>query len=60
MAEARKDRTPWFLSGPGLLLFGALLGAPLIMTVMLSFYQFDYSTGGIQAGFNLTNYLEVI
>lgn len=60
MAEAQPDRTPWFLSGPGLVLFGTLLGAPLVMTVMLSFYQFDYSTGGIQAGFSLVNYLDVL
>ena len=60
MAEAQPDRTPWVLSGPGLVLFGALLGAPLVMTVMLSFYQFDYSTGGIQAGFSLVNYLDVL
>jgi putative spermidine/putrescine transport system permease protein len=60
MAEAPADRAPWLLSGPGLALFAALLGAPLIMTFMLSFYQFDYSTGGIQPGFSLANYLEVL
>lgn len=60
MAEARGDNAPWFLSGPGLLLFAALLGAPLIMTLMLSFYQFDYATGGIQPGFSFSNYIEVL
>ncbi len=60
MAEARSDNAPWFLSGPGLLLFAALLGAPLIMTLMLSFYQFDYSTGGIQQAFSFSNYVEVL
>jgi putative spermidine/putrescine transport system permease protein len=60
MAEAPADRAPWLLSGPGLALFAALLGAPLIMTFMLSFYQFDYSTGGIQPGFSLANYIEVL
>lgn len=60
MAEARGSEAPWFLSGPGLLLFAALLGAPLIMTLMLSFYQFDYATGGIQPGFSLANYIEVL
>ena len=60
MAEARGGEAPWFLSGPGLLLFAALLGAPLIMTLMLSFYQFDYATGGIQPGFSLANYIEVL
>ncbi|MDH3664204.1 MAG: ABC transporter permease [Alphaproteobacteria bacterium] len=60
MAEARSDNAPWFLSGPGLLLFAALLGAPLIMTLMLSFYQFDYSTGGIQRAISFSNYVEVL
>lgn len=60
MAEARGSEAPWFLSGPGLLLFAALLGAPLIMTLMLSFYQFDYATGGIQPSFSLANYTEVL
>lgn len=31
-----QERAPWLLSGPGLLLFAALLGAPLVMTVLLS------------------------
>jgi len=60
MAEGSASRAPWLLSGPGLALFAALLGAPLVMTFMLSFYQFDYSTGGIQPGFSLVNYLEVV
>jgi putative spermidine/putrescine transport system permease protein len=29
-------------------------------TLMLSFYSFDYATGGIQAGFSPSNYLEII
>jgi putative spermidine/putrescine transport system permease protein len=60
MAEARTDNTPWFLSAPGLALFTALLGAPLVLTVMLSFYQFDYSTGGIQVAFSFANYIDVL
>jgi len=60
MAEGSAGRAPWFLSGPSLVLFAALLGAPLVMTFMLSFYQFDYSTGGIQPAFSFANYLEVI
>ena len=60
MAEAAQARSPWFLSAPGLILFAALLGAPLVLTVMLSFYQFDYSTGGIQPAFSLANYLDVL
>ena len=61
MAEtAESSRAPWLLSGPGLLFFLALLGAPLVMTVLLSFNQYDYASGGIVTGFNLGNYLEVV
>jgi len=60
MADPAPARSPWLLSAPGLILFAALLGAPLILTVMLSFYQFDYSTGGIQPAFSLVNYLDVL
>jgi len=57
---AASSRAPWLLSGPGLLFFAALLGAPLVMTVLLSFNQYDYASGGIVEGFSLTNYLEVV
>ena len=61
MDEARADRrAPWLLSGPGLALFAALLGAPLVMTLLLSFYQFDYASGGIVQTFSLANYAEVL
>jgi len=51
---------PYLLTAPGLLLFAILLGVPLMTTLMLSFYSFDYATGGIQAGFSPSNYLEII
>lgn len=51
---------PWLLSGPGLLLFVALLGAPLFMTFLLSFRYFDYASGGILPVLTLANYLEVL
>jgi len=61
MAEtAEERRAPWLLSGPGLVFFAALLGAPLAMTLLLSFYQFDYASGGIIATFSLANYAEVL
>ncbi len=53
------DLRPWALSGPGLLLFGALLGMPLILTLILSFNRFDFTTG-IQPGITLANYWEVL
>lgn len=51
---------PWMLSAPGLAFFAALLGAPLAMTVLLSFYQFDYAAGGIVETASLANYIEVL
>jgi len=50
---------PWALSGPGLVLFAALLGMPLILTLALSFNHFDFTTG-IHPGFTLGNYWEVL
>ena len=61
MSEERRTRqAPWLLSLPGLVFFAALLGAPLIMTLLLSFYQFDYASGGIIATYQLANYVEVL
>ncbi len=51
---------PYLLTGPGLVLFAVLLGVPLFTTLMLSFYSFDYATGGIQRGFKFANYLEIL
>jgi len=55
----RRSR-PYALTAPGLVLFATLLGVPLITTLILSFYSFDYSTGGIQSGFQIGNYLEIL
>lgn len=62
MATLDHDRAgaaPWLLSGPALLLFGALLLVPLILTFMLSFHAFS-DTAGVQPGWTLTNYFEVV
>lgn len=53
------DRRPYTLSAPGLILFAAMLGTPLLMTLLLSFYGFDF-TKGIEPGFTLANYIEVL
>ncbi|QJQ95880.1 MULTISPECIES: ABC transporter permease [Halomonadaceae] len=55
----RLNPTPWLLSAPGTFFFLALLGMPLLMTLILSFNSFDYA-GGIMATFSPDNYLEVI
>ncbi len=58
MASASLAR-PFALSAPGLILFITLLGTPLILTLMLSFYKFDFTTG-IHPAFSFGNYLEVL
>lgn len=55
----RKAGIPYWLSLPGVLLFGVMLFTPLIMTFMLSFYTFDFYEG-IERAFNLGNYADVL
>jgi len=50
---------PWFLSGPALLLFTALLVAPLILTGLLSFHVFD-QVKGITQSWTVDHYLAVM
>jgi len=52
-------RTPYWLSAPAVALFVAVFLMPLLMTALLSFYSFDFYQG-IQPGFSLENYLEVL
>ena len=60
MAEAgTRTARPYLLSAPGLVLFAALLGTPLLLTLILSFYLFDFTTG-IHPGFTLSNYAEIL
>ena len=49
----------YLLSAPGLVLFATLLGTPLLLTVILSFYLFDFTTG-IHPGFSIANYVEIL
>lgn len=58
-AAATVDRRPYWLSAPGLVLFVSMLGTPLLLTFLLSFYGFDF-TKGIQPGFSFDNYIEVL
>ena len=59
MAEPRRDKTPYLLSAPGLLLFAVLLGVPLVMTLILSLRAYDF-TAGILPVWTLSNYIEVL
>lgn len=58
-AAGTVDRRPYWLSAPGLVLFVSMLGTPLLLTFLLSFYGFDF-TKGIQPGFSFDNYIEVL
>lgn len=65
-AAPRTARAPWrahlpmwLLGAPALALFVALVLAPLAMTLVLTFYRFDPSSGPI-AAFQFANYANVI
>jgi putative spermidine/putrescine transport system permease protein len=49
----------WLMSAPALLLFSVLVLVPLAMTLALTFYRFDPSSGPV-AAFDLHNYREVL
>ncbi|MPW23327.1 ABC transporter permease subunit [Paraburkholderia sp. CNPSo 3157] len=56
--DSRADVAPWLLSAPALLLFGALLFVPLVLT-LLSFRVFS-DVAGVQAAYTLKHYAEVL
>lgn len=51
--------TPWWLSGPALILFTALLLVPLLLTAVLSFNAYDPLTGVKAGEFTLAHYTHV-
>lgn len=57
--DSRAGAAPWLLSAPALLLFGALLLVPLVLTLLLSFRVFS-DVAGVQAAYTLKNYAEVV
>jgi putative spermidine/putrescine transport system permease protein len=54
-----KKAAPWWLSGPALLLFAALLLVPLALTAVLSFNAYDPATGPRADEFTLAHYTHV-
>ena len=50
---------PYLLSAPALGLYAAILIVPLVMTFLLSFYEFGFYTG-IVPTFSLANYIDVL
>ena len=55
----KSQTTPWFLSGPALLMFAALLLVPLALTAVLSFNVYDPATGPKAGEFTLAHYAHV-
>lgn len=56
MSIAHNKATPWWLSGPALVLFTALLLVPLLLTAVLSFNVYDPATGPKAGEFTLDHY----
>jgi putative spermidine/putrescine transport system permease protein len=50
---------PYLLSAPALVLYVAMLGVPMLLTLILSFNAFDFYKGVIPI-FTLDNYIEII
>ncbi|WP_439000060.1 ABC transporter permease, partial [Variovorax beijingensis] len=59
MSGVKNKATPWWLSGPALLLFAALLVVPLALTAVLSFNVYDPATGPKSGEFTLAHYTHV-
>ena len=57
--DSRAGAAPWLLSAPALLLIGALLLVPLVLTLLLSFRVFS-DVAGVQTAYTLKNYAEVV
>ena len=58
MSVGRSAATPFWLAGPGALLFLGLIVLPLVLTVILSFHVYDHSSG-IKNEFTLAHYAAV-
>lgn len=59
--DTRANRliAPYLLSAPAIILYIAMLGAPLLMTFILSFNAFDFNKGVIPT-YSLANYAEIV
>ncbi len=59
MSTSQAKKVPYLLTTPGVLFFALLLGAPMVMTFLLSLHSYDFNTG-IQTDWTIANYIEVL
>lgn len=59
MSAAKLQKTPWMMTAPGVVFFLALLGAPMVMTLVLSLHAYDFNQG-VLPDWTLANYLDVL
>jgi len=59
VSTSQVKKVPYLLTTPGVLFFALLLGAPMVMTFLLSLHSYDFNTG-IQTDWTIANYIEVI
>ncbi|MEH6455904.1 MAG: ABC transporter permease [Cocleimonas sp.] len=59
MSTSQVKKVPYLLTTPGVLFFALLLGAPMVMTFLLSLHSYDFNTG-IQTDWTIANYIEVL
>jgi len=59
VSTSQVKKVPYLLTTPGVLFFALLLGAPMVMTFLLSLHSYDFNTG-IQTDWTIANYIEVL
>jgi putative spermidine/putrescine transport system permease protein len=53
------NKAAWAMTAPGVIFLAALLGAPMIMTFLLSLHAYDFNTG-VLPDWTLANYADVL
>ncbi|MGV2132549.1 ABC transporter permease [Agrobacterium vitis] len=59
MTSQYRTKMAYLKAAPALIFYAVLLGAPMVLTLLLSFHAYDFTTG-IQPGWTLTNYADVL
>ena len=59
MSIVKAAKTPWLMTAPGVIFFLALLGAPMVMTLLLSLHAYDFNLG-VLPEWTLAQYVDVL